>query len=219
MGANGNIKQIEDINQITNIAQGKDAKADPGQAIGQMILKYLPEYEAENDELGYDPKDFANAKKVASIYIAKGERAGLEAQGKLDSHVSEMIDELLSDHGGSSLRTIWELDGGESVAESEEEGSADDNIIMQLRKASDYEKPTTLVLGDKTRITINKGTADKMLAKFNMLKPDSKALMQDTLNTREGFHEMLNYFNEREIHENAKSRAKNLINSVFGKTK
>jgi hypothetical protein len=75
-----------------------------------MILKYLPGIESENDELGYDPQDFINVKKVASIYIAKGERAGLEAQGKLDSHVSEMIDELLSDHGGSSLRTIWELD-------------------------------------------------------------------------------------------------------------
>jgi hypothetical protein len=110
MGANGNTNQIDDINQIENIARGKAAKADPGQAIGQMILKYLPEYEAENDELGYDPKDFANAKKVASIYIDKGERAGLEAQGKLDSHVSEMIDELLSDHGGSGLRTIWDLD-------------------------------------------------------------------------------------------------------------
>ena len=126
MGANGNINQIEDLNQITNIAQGKDAKADPGPAIGQMILKYIPEYEAENDELGYDSKDFANAKKVASIYIAKGERAGLEAQGKLESHVSEMIDELLSDHGGSSLRTIWELDKGVAEGSLNEFSMGDD---------------------------------------------------------------------------------------------
>ena len=355
MGANGNTNQFDDINQITNIAKGKSAKSDPGPAIGKMILKYLPGYEADS-ELGYDPQDFVDAKQVANIYITKGERAGLQAQIQLDSHVSDMIDELLSDSGGYRLRTIssddldegydtdyadqrykdheaamaakeWEREhnrikqqhpGGihgvasgvdaerwlipyrmllknnfkptetddrfeylmqvalklkganagfssttgmsnaaevfglqpeeqtlvaklirsaphvseiekymrdntvseaEDVAEGDEDGSADDNIIMQLRKASDYEKPTTLVLGDNTRITINKGTADKMLAKFNMLKPESKALMQDTLNTREGFHEMLNYFNEREIHENAKSRAKSLITSVFGKIK
>ena len=106
MGSNGNIRQIDDINKIAMIAQGKTADSDAGPAIGRMILKYIPEYEAENDELGYDPKDFANAKKVASIYIAKGEQAGLQAQLKLSNEVSDMIDELLSDHGGSNLRTI-----------------------------------------------------------------------------------------------------------------
>jgi len=120
IGPDNNVNQIDNINQITNIAQGKNTKADPGSAIGRMILKYIPEYEAENDELGYDPQDFVNAKKVASIYIAKGERAGLAAQNKLDSHVSEMIDELLSDHGGSGLRTIWDLD--EHVNQSMSEG-------------------------------------------------------------------------------------------------
>jgi hypothetical protein len=124
IGPDNNINQIDDINQIANIAQGKSATADPGPAIGRMILKYLPEYEAENDELGYDPQDFVNAKKVASIYIAKGERAGLEAQGKLGSHVSEMIDELLSDHGGSGLRTIWDLDDSEGVAEAFQDDEA-----------------------------------------------------------------------------------------------
>ena len=118
MGPTDHINQIEDLKQITNIAQGKDTKADPGPAIGRMILKYIPEYEAENDELGYDLKDFANAKKVANIYINNGERAGLQAQHKLDSHVSEMIDELLSDHGGISLRTIWDLDE-QGMAEAE----------------------------------------------------------------------------------------------------
>lgn len=131
------------------------------------------------------------------------------------------VDEIGSSDVSAWVKHVEQTLGNvaEDVAEGDEDGSADDNIIMQLRKASDYEKPTTLVLGDNTRITINKGTADKMLAKFNMLKPESKALMQDTLNTREGFHEMLNYFNEREIHENAKSRAKSLITSVFGKIK
>ena len=131
------------------------------------------------------------------------------------------VDEIGSSDVSAWVKHVEQTLGNmeQGVAEDSDEGSADDNIIMQLRKASDYEKPTTLVLGDKTRITINKGTADKMLAKFNMLKPDSKALMQDTLNTSEGFREMLNYFNEREIHESARARAKSLIASVFGKTK
>jgi hypothetical protein len=131
MGANGNIRQIDDVNKIAMIAQGKTAESDAGPAIGRMILKYIPEYEAENDELGYDPEDFANAKKVASIYIAKGERAGLQAQGKLDSHVSEMIDELLSDHGGSGLRTIWDLDE-QGVAEAEGDAKGVPHVTREL---------------------------------------------------------------------------------------
>jgi len=132
MGANGNTNQIDDINQITNIAQGKTAESDAGPTIGRMILKYIPEYEAENDELGYEPEDFANAKKVASIYVTKGERAGLAAQHKLDSHVSEMIDELLSDHGGSGLRTVWDLDEGEGVAEAEGDAKGVPHVTREL---------------------------------------------------------------------------------------
>jgi hypothetical protein len=71
-----------------------------------MILKYIPSYEAENDELGYDPEDFANAMAIAKVYIAQGEEAGLRAQLRAEMHVSEMIDELLSDAGGSGLRTM-----------------------------------------------------------------------------------------------------------------
>jgi hypothetical protein len=68
--------------------------------------------------LGYDPQDFQAARNIANIYITKGERAGLQAQG--DSEVSEMIDELLSDAGASGLRTIWDLDE-QGVAEGSNE--------------------------------------------------------------------------------------------------
>jgi hypothetical protein len=118
MGENGNINQYEDLSHITNIAKGQTAKPDAGPAIGKMILKHLPSYEAENDELGYDPQDFKAARNIANIYITKGERAGLQAQG--DSEVSEMIDELLSDAGASGLRTIWDLDE-QGVAEGSNE--------------------------------------------------------------------------------------------------
>jgi hypothetical protein len=126
MGANGNINQFDDINQITNIAKGKSAKSDPGPAIGKMILKYLPGYEAENDELGYDPKAFTVAKAIASTYITKGEREGLQAQISADHNlsVSDMIDELLSDHGGHRLRTISSDDLDETVSIMQEDASA-----------------------------------------------------------------------------------------------
>jgi hypothetical protein len=113
MGENGNINQHEDLSHITNIAKGQTAKPDAGPAIGKMILKHLPSYEAENDELGYDPQAFTMAKAIANTYITQGERAGLEAQGSKiagNLSVSHMIDELLSDAGASGLRTIWTLD-------------------------------------------------------------------------------------------------------------
>lgn len=112
---------------------------------------------------------------------------------------------------------------GDDEATAADQGAADKNIIMQIRKASDYEKPYALELGDGNSITIAAPTAKKILAQFDRLKPASKELMQQTLNSIEGFREMLNYFNEREVHESdisiaeqATLRSKLLIKSVFG---
>lgn len=133
-----------------------------------------------------------------------------------------------------------QLDGHQPMGEAfddeaspADQASADKNIIMQIRKAKDNEKPTPLQLGDGGSITIDSHIADKMLQQFDKLKPDSKALMQQTLNTDEGFREMLNYFNEREITESmsdidlisnhmkpileAEARAKKLVRGIFGK--
>ncbi|CAB4241826.1 hypothetical protein UFOVP71_364 [uncultured Caudovirales phage] len=108
-------------------------------------------------------------------------------------------------------------------ASAADQGAADKNIIMQIRKASDYEKPYALELGDGNSITITAQTANKILSQFDKLKPQSKELMQQTLNSAEGFREMLNYFNEREvneadisINEQARIRARLLIKGVFG---
>lgn len=110
---------------------------------------------------------------------------------------------------------------------------ADKNIIMQIRKAKDYEKPTTLELADGNTVRIDSSVAAKILSLFDGLRPDSKALMQQTLNSNEGFHEILNYLNEREVLESmadidlisnhmkpvleARNKARDLIKSVFGK--
>lgn len=131
-----------------------------------------------------------------------------------------------------------QIGGHQPMGESDDEASladqasADKNIIMQLRRASDYEIPVPMELGDGSSIKIDSHTADKMLAQFDKLKPESKALMQQTLNTAEGFREMLNYFNEREVLESmddidlisthmkpvleAELRVKKLISNTFG---
>jgi hypothetical protein len=162
MGENGNINQYEDLSHITNIAKGQTAKPDAGPAIGKMILKHLPSYEAENDELGYDPQDFQAARNIANIYITKGERAGLQAQG--DSEVSEMIDELLSDAGASGLRTIWELDE-QGMAEGAGPAThrigltvTDPNHPMVSKRGETYHK-TVRVTGDDREKAINQAIA------------------------------------------------------------
>ena len=133
-----------------------------------------------------------------------------------------------------------ELDGHQPMGEADDmeaspadQAGADKNIIMQIRKAKDNEKPTPLQLGDGGSVKIDSGIADKMLQQFDKLKPESKALMQQTLNTEEGFREILNYFNEREITESmsdidliskhmkpilvAEARARKLVRGIFGK--
>jgi hypothetical protein len=87
------------------------------------------------------------------------------------------------------------------VAEAEEDeatpgdqAAADQNIIMQIRKASDYEKPTKIKLADGGESVIAPNIAKLVLAKFDKMKPESKALLQDTLNTEAGFKEIIAYF-------------------------
>ena len=133
-----------------------------------------------------------------------------------------------------------QLDGHQPMGEADDmeaspadQAGADKNIIMQIRKANDNEKPTPLQLGDGSTVKIDSSIAAKMLQQFDKLKPESKALMQQTLNTEEGFREMLNYFNEREITESmsdvdlisnhmkpilvAEARARKLVRGIFGK--
>ena len=114
-------------------------------------------------------------------------------------------------------------------ASPQDQASAEQNIIIQLKKASDNEIPQPLRLADG-EIKISRETARKILDKFNQLRPASKEMMQNTLNYTEGFRELLNYFGEREVDESvdqlsnamqpvreAEVRARRLIKSVFGK--
>ncbi len=92
--------------------------------------------------------------------------------------------------------------GNDPVAEAEDDdeasaadqAAADKNIIMQIRRAADYEKPTQLELGDGTRAMIDARTARALLAQFDKLRPDSKMMMQQALNTFQGFDELSKHF-------------------------
>jgi hypothetical protein len=108
------------------------------------------------------------------------------------------------------------------VAEAEDEdeatpgdqAAADQNIIMQIRKASDYERPTKIKLADGSENVIAPNIAKQILAKFDKMKTDSKALLQDTLNTNEGFKEILNYFGGG-VREQAAARAGKIMSQAM----
>jgi hypothetical protein len=95
-----------------------------------------------------------------------------------------------------------------------DEASADQNIIMQIRKASDYEKPTKIELADGTESVIAPNIAKQLLAKFDKMKPESKELLQNTLNTEEGFKEIIAYFGGG-IREQATARAISIMQSAL----
>ncbi len=82
------------------------------------------------------------------------------------------------------------------AASPADQASADKNIIMQIRKAADYEKPTKLNLDDGTQFVIDSPAATKILGMFDKLKPDSKLLMQQVLNKQDGIRQILGHLGE-----------------------
>ena len=152
---------------------------------------------------------------------------------KLKAYLAKQSQQQVSGEGNQVKRVRAELQRREQgVAEADnidaeleatpgEQASADQNIVMQIRKASDYEKPTAITLADGTEITITQQTANKILTQFNKLMPQSKELMQSTLNTEGGFNQLLDYFGEtavaNEVYMEASARARSIIQSVFGK--
>lgn len=87
------------------------------------------------------------------------------------------------------------------AATATDQATADKNIIMQIRKAADYEKPMSLSLSDGSTQKIDALLAKKILGLFDGLKPQSKELMQNMLNTREGFNKIIGHINEQEVKE------------------
>lgn len=123
-------------------------------------------------------------------------------------------DFYISNDDWQAMNEARDDDEDEFEANSDEQAGADKNIIMQLRKAADYNVPSTITLGDGTKVTVDPVMAMRLLGKFNTLKPQGKELMQQTLNAKKGYDELVSYVS---IREEAQSRAKNLVTSIFGK--
>ena len=154
-------------------------------------------------------------------------REKVEQQKALLYRHKSMAQQVLNKIGKPGDKVV--IIENEEEASTADQAQADLNIIVQLKKASDNEVPQPLRLANG-EIKISRETARKILDKFNQLRPASKETMQHTLNSLEGFREILNYFNEREVDESveelskamqpvreAELRARRLIKSVFGK--
>ena len=155
-------------------------------------------YEYYFDEMPYGVKKARTGDPLEWITQRLDQEAGVEAVAEADDVDSDL------------------------TANATDDASADQNIVMQIRKASDYEKPTTIMLGDGNEVRITQQTADKILSQFNKLMPSGKELMQTTLNTQDGFNQLLDYFGEtavanEQVYMEATARARSIIKSVFGK--
>ena len=153
-----------------------------------------------------DNPDFYEA--LFNYYLNSGEMPYGVAKARDEDPVNWITTRLDREVGIDPVQEAIGADDTDDMASDVEaspadQASADKNIIMQIRRQVDYDKPQPLQLGDGSTITISAKTANKILAKFDQLKPESKSLMQQTLNDAEGFREMLNYFNEREVQTEA----------------
>ena len=114
--------------------------------------------------------------------------------------ISDRLEQELDLHQPMEAR-VEDDEADPEAATAADQGAADKNIIMQIRKAADYEKSTVLNLGDGSTTKVDALVARKLLGLFDGLKPQSKELMQNMLNTREGFAKLLGHVNEQEVKE------------------
>ena len=189
--------------------------ADDDGEIGQLFAEDLgidlneglimdPELEAILDQYADSFKQFKAGgdlddnpefyEALFNYYLDSGEMPYGVAKAREGDPVQWIANKLDREAGG--MAPVVEADDEATPAD---QASADKNIIMQIRRQADYDKPQPMTLADGSSVTISSKTANKILSKFNQLKPESKALMQQTLSNGEGFREMLNYFNEREL--------------------
>lgn len=114
--------------------------------------------------------------------------------------ISDRLEQELDLHQPMEARNDDDEMDPEAATDADQ-STADKNIIMQIRKAADYEKTTVLNLGDGSTKKIDALLAKKILGLFDGLKPQSKELMQNMLNSQEGFVKILGHINEQEIKE------------------
>ena len=214
---------------------GIDVKAGVTEALGpdpelKAILDQFPDA-VEGFKNGEDISDYPDFyEALFTHYSENGEMPYGTQKARDGDPINWLADRLDDVIGDSAPMGESEEDDEASLAD---QAGADKNIIMQIRKAADYEKPTALALTDGNSMKIDAAIANGILSKFDKLRPSSKELLQQTLNTKEGFVEILNYLGQREVTESAndidlismhmtpvveaQDRASRLIKSVFGK--
>jgi hypothetical protein len=197
----GWVKHVEQMlvdNPPESFGEGLNEGSDTLEGI---LSKYSADYAKFRAGGDIDEnQDFFDA--LYDHYLDSGEMPYTIAKGR-DGDPYEWITQRLDQEAGV-----------DPVAEAEgDEAGADQNIIMQIRKASDYEKPTRVELADGTESVIAPNIAKQILDKFDKMKPESKEMLQNTLNTEEGFKEILAYFGGG-VREQAAARVGNIMQAA-----
>lgn len=96
---------------------------------------------------------------------------------------------------------VTEADMDDLEATAADQAAADKNIIMQIRKAADYEQPTRIDLADGSRAVMAPDIAHKLLTAFDRMRPDSKDMVQQMLNTQKGFNEIVSHLGSLGVQE------------------
>lgn len=176
------------IGAYTEIRQGRGAvKEGFTDSKMQAILdQYQDSWQAfkAGGEIDDNP-DFYDA--LFDYFMDSGEMPYEVAKARTGDPIEWMTNKMDALAGNEK---VSEADEDDIEASAADQAAADKNIIMQLRKAADYEKPTQISLDDGSRAETDSAMAQKILRMFDQLRPDSKALMQQVLGTRKGFDEL-----------------------------
>ena len=158
----------------------------------------------DNDQFYDDLMDYFIDSGEMPYGVATGDEDGV-------NWITNALDRLA---GNEEIGEMKDDDMDVDQASAADQASADKNIIMQIRKAADYEKPTKISLDDGTGFVLDARKAKKILNMFDHLKPDSKALMQQVLNKQDGIKQILGHLGESVTESGAEGSEQNV--TVYG---
>ncbi len=156
----------------------------------------------DNDQFYDDLMDYFIDSGEMPYGVATGDEDGV-------NWITNALDRLA---GNEEIGEMKDDDMDVDQASAADQASADKNIIMQIRKAADYEKPTKISLDDGTGFVLDARKAKKILNMFDHLKPDSKALMQQVLNKQDGIKQILGHLGESVTESGAEASLQRYVN-------
>lgn len=206
----GWVKHVEQMLQDNPPEAFGEGLAEGTDTLEGILSKYSADYAKfkAGGDIDENP-DFFDA--LYTYYSESGEMP-YGVQKARDGDPYEWITDRLDNESG--VAPVVEAEEDEPEATPGDQAAADQNIIMQIRKAADYERPTKVNLADGTEGVIAPNIARLLLSKFEGMRPDGKALLQQTLNTQQGFAEILAYFGGG-VREQASARVGNIMQSAM----